>query len=646
MLPASAQRSLAPTLNSVKLFIPAAPPQSVWSQGRDKPTEASEPGRQRASDEWINAPFGGEAGAEAREWSLKRADEPDQAIRYYLQKRLPEGETELPVERYFEAMEEMRQMPLHSTADNRLFSREELRKLGPDQSRLGAWTSLGPGNIGGRVRAILINPQDPNVIYAAGVAGGVWKSTDAGQSWTPLADLIANLAVCSMAFDPKNPNVIYAGTGEGFSNGDAVRGAGIFRTTDAGQTWVRLASTANNTNFFFVNDLVVSANDSNRIYAATSTGVWRSTDGGETWSRVVTVTTGGGCHDLAARTDQPTDFLLAACGNVVQATVYRKTDAEGAGTWEVVLSDPGMGRTAVAFAPSNQNVVYAVAAAFTGTYQHGLHAFFRSDDGGAGGSWAARVRNTDANKVNTAILSNLTNATAIECRFGATNSFTGQSWYDLALAVDPLDANRVWVGAIDVFRSDDGGLNWGAAAFAYDRTRSGSLVYGRPDQLHPDQHFFVFHPQYDGATNQRLFIGNDGGVAPSLFAANANGTGVAAAVVFWRTAGGQDSFEPVARFDPATSRFVAAPIDLGPEGDQVILIPFGTGFRGLSGLANVRATIGGVNAPVSFAGAVPGLVGTDQANLRIDRSLAGRGEVDVVLTVDGKPANPVRVAFR
>ncbi|HMY71115.1 MAG TPA: hypothetical protein PLQ88_04730, partial [Blastocatellia bacterium] len=96
----------------------------------------------------------------------------------------------------------------------------------------------------------------------------------------------------------------------------------------------------------------------------------------------------------------------------------------------------------------------------------------------------------------------------------------------------------------------------------------------------------------------------------------------------------------------ATNRFVAVPIDLGPAGDQVFLIPFGTGFRAATGLSNVQATVGGVQAPAVFAGAVPGLLGADQVNLRLDRSLIGRGEVDVLLTVDGKTANPVRVTIK
>ncbi len=456
--------------------------------------------------------FSGEdLGIEEREHESKRADEPDKAMQYYLQKRLPEGEKELPIERYFQAMEEMKLMPVHSIADNRLVSREELRNASPDQPGLGAWTPLGPGNIGGRTRAIQINPQDPNIMYAGGVAGGVWKSTNAGGSWTPIADMLANIAVCSMALDPKNPSVIYVGTGEGFSNSDGVRGAGIFKTTDAGVTWARLTATASNTNFYAVTDLIVSPNDSNRVYASTLSGVWRSPDGGTTWTQALTRTVAGGCQDLAIRSDQTTDFILAACGNFAQSTVFRKTDAEIDGAWETVLSDTGMGRTALAFAPSNQNIVYALASAFTGTYQYGLHAFFRSDSGGASGSWTARVRNSDTNKVNTAILSDPSSATAVLCKFGTGDSFTGQAWYDLTMAVDPLDPNRIWVGATDVMRTDDGGANWGSAAFVYDAT-GGNFVYGQSTQLHPDQHTLIFHPQFNGTTNQQLFVGNDGGI--------------------------------------------------------------------------------------------------------------------------------------
>jgi len=135
-------------------------------------------------------------------------------------------------------------------------------------------------------------------------------------------------------------------------------------------------------------------------------------------------------------------------------------------------------------------------------------------------------------------------------------------------------------------------------------------------------------------------------VAPSLFSANATGRGAAASLVFRRAANGQESYEPVARLDPATNTYVTVPIDLGPEGDQVFLVVYGTGFRGHSGLANVSATIGGANAQALYAGPAPGYIGVDQGNIRLDRNLMGKGEVDVILTADGKASNPVKINIR
>jgi len=138
---------------------------------------------------------------------------------------------------------------------------------------------------------------------------------------------------------------------------------------------------------------------------------------------------------------------------------------------------------------------------------------------------------------------------------------------------------------------------------------------------------------------------NIAAIAPGLFAANANGQGVPAAVALRVKADGAQIYEPVSRFDQAQNRFVAAPIDLGPAGEQVFLLLFGTGLRFNSGLGGVTCKLGGIDAPVLFAGAQGGLVGLDQVNLSLPRALAGRGEVDLVLTVDGQAANTVRVAF-
>jgi uncharacterized protein (TIGR03437 family) len=135
-------------------------------------------------------------------------------------------------------------------------------------------------------------------------------------------------------------------------------------------------------------------------------------------------------------------------------------------------------------------------------------------------------------------------------------------------------------------------------------------------------------------------------VAPGLFAANANGQGVAAAVALRVKASGAQTYEPIARFDTTINRMVATPIDLGPTGEQVFLILYGTGFRYRSALSAATAKIGGVDAQVLFAGAQGSLVGLDQVNALIPRSLIGRGEVDVVLTIDGQATNTVRINVR
>jgi len=135
-------------------------------------------------------------------------------------------------------------------------------------------------------------------------------------------------------------------------------------------------------------------------------------------------------------------------------------------------------------------------------------------------------------------------------------------------------------------------------------------------------------------------------VAPGLFTANSSGQGIAAAVVFRRKADGSESYEPVASFDSDQNSFVAAPIDLGPETDQVFLLLFGTGFRLNGSQSGASAVIGGESSQVLYAGTQGNLAGLDQANLMLPRTLMGRGEVEVVLTVDGKGANTVRVGFK
>lgn len=135
-------------------------------------------------------------------------------------------------------------------------------------------------------------------------------------------------------------------------------------------------------------------------------------------------------------------------------------------------------------------------------------------------------------------------------------------------------------------------------------------------------------------------------VAPGFFTTNANGQGLASAVALRVKADGQLVYEPISRFDTASSRYVAVPIDLGPPTEQVFLVAYGTGWRFRNSLTAVNAAIGGTASDVLFAGTAEGFVGLDQCNIRIPRVLAGRGEVNVNLTVEGKAANTVTIQIK
>lgn len=433
----------------------------------------------------------------------------DEAADRFRRERVPAGEKEIPSELYDVARERMRGMLRYSTVTGELVSYEPEAR---EKAAL-AWSELGPGNIGGRTRALVIDPKEPRTMYAAGVSGGVWKSTDGGANWRWMSDDFANLMVASLAMDPADPRVLYAGTGEGIRSTSA-RGMGIYRTADGGETWQHLAATST-ADFHYVNDLVISRADPRRLYAATRTGVWRSLDRGATWKRVLDPKTSSGCEDLVIRTDKPVDAVLAACGRREQASVWRNVRANAPkGRWQKVLTEPAMNRTSLAIAPSNQDIVYALSSSGTAypqnpsdTYQDNLHAVFRSTNGGA--TWEARVRNTDPVKLNTLLLSYVLIANGSECGLQPAeyDNAIGQGWYANTIAVDPVNPDRVWVGGIDLFRSDDGGRNWGIASYwwAY-------WAKTAPSYAHADQHAIVFHPRYNGTTNRILYAGNDGGL--------------------------------------------------------------------------------------------------------------------------------------
>ena len=469
-----------------------------------------------------------------------RYDEPDAAARADRARRQPtDGRLDMP--RFYEAATRHvaslarfasaigRDLPAAQPASRVWMSGARvisLRDISGAARVLDAWTPLGPGNVGGRTRVVKFHPTVPTTIFAAGVSGGIWKSDDNGTTWRPTGDGLTNIAINSLLIDPARPDVMYAGTGEGYfreevrGTGLPLRGSGIYVTTDGARSWQQLPAT-NTPDFHWVNDLEFGVNDSRRIYAATRSGVWRSTDYGATWARLLAVNVRGGCLDLALRPDRSEDVLFASCGSYEQATVYRFPRAADRSDAEVVLREANMGRTSLAIAPSNPDVMYALAASNVpgpqGIYEQGLLAVYRTDRGGLAGSWETRVNHHDPTFLNTMLLTNVASAAPRVCSPQGSNAFPAvMGWYNNVIAVDPRDPDRVWAAGVDWFRSDDGGRNWGLASWANPNL---------PSYSHVDQHAITFHPQYDGEGNQIALIGNDGGIfrTTNARAATSNG---------------------------------------------------------------------------------------------------------------------------
>ena len=338
------------------------------------------------------------------------------------------------------------------------------------------WNWIGPGNVGGRVRSIVIDPTNPQTMWAGSVGGGIWKTTNGGAYWRPLDDFMANLAVSTLVIDPRDHNVLYAGTGEGVYNSDALIGAGVFKSTDGGKTWNQLSSTATS-DFYYVNRLAISPNNSRVLIAATSTGILRSVDGGTTWSRKLSVN-----NVFLQVAFNPNDGTKAVASGKWGWTYY---STDGGFTWTSATKPWNTNnrdiRVEFAYAPSNPNIVYASV-----NQSDGL--IYKSTDGGRNYSLVSKY------------YSYLASAAG------------NQGWYDNALWVSPTNSNFLIVGGIDLWRSTDGGQtltqisDWNCGGFY------GAKYCNGTSSAHADQHAIVSAPGYNGTTNKTLFFGNDGGI--------------------------------------------------------------------------------------------------------------------------------------
>lgn len=278
------------------------------------------------------------------------------------------------------------------------------------------WTERGPGNVGGRTRALLVDPADPSMHtwWAGSVSGGLWKTTDGGARWIPLTEHLPNLSVSSLAMAESNPDIIYMGTGEGMAGAGAVTGDGIFKSYNRGETWVHLISTTDNYDFRFVNRIAVDPSNPDVVLAATDRGIFRSTDGGESWEQTLQTRR---ASDLRV---QPGNFdrqIASLDGEGILVS-------DNAGlTWEFASVDhvDREGRIELAYSPSHPNIAYAAADGAIAAQ------LYRSDDGGL--NWG---RTTEPNGI---------------------SWFGGQGWFNNTLAVHPFSPDTVFVGGIRLWRA-------------------------------------------------------------------------------------------------------------------------------------------------------------------------------------------------
>ena len=324
------------------------------------------------------------------------------------------------------------------------------------------WHSRGPGNVAGRARGVIVDPDDPTGLtwFIAAVGGGVWHTSDGGSTWSELTGDVPNLAIQSLAMAPSNTSIIYAGTGESFFNIDTMNGNGLLKSTDKGLTWTPVASTVDDPRFNNVSRILVSPADPDLVVVSTTTGtykaslyptssIFRSTDGGTSWTEVHTETgtaSFGGPRILQLVAD-PTDF------NVQYATKYaagimKSTDAGV--TWNNIntgISD-FTGRFELAVSPVNTDYLFASA-------EGASHSeLWVSWDGGA--TWN-------------------------ETREGGTepNWLGAQGWYDNTIVCHPTDPTIVYVGGPELWKINI------VSVGSTTRTTTRMASYSFP---HPDHH--------------------------------------------------------------------------------------------------------------------------------------------------------------
>lgn len=399
-----------------------------------------------------------------REEKDREADEATNGIRAQLFRYQQRGGRRIPAGALLKAKELMDQVPPLPYGNENPFQ---------DDAGIWAWNWLGPGNIGGRILSILFT--DNNTIYVGSAGGGIWRSSDRGANWASVQDFMASLRVTSIQKDASNSNQLYASTGEinyfnGFY-GASSSGAGLFRSTDGGNSWQSVAF--NNFPFTrvwahpFVGNVVFCA----CAGFPGADGIWRSTDGGLNWDRVLTVN-----NPCDIKVDKNAWNNVVAC--TIDGKVFFSNSGGDPGTWSNQATGAGgklpndSGRVEVAF--GDHESIYVSMNKNGGEV-------WRSMDQSA--SW--QFRNSGLGYL------------------GTQGNYANTIW------VAPNDQELVVVGGLDLYRSYNGGSNF--------LKISDWQFYHTGLSAHADQHFIASPPNYGQGTipNHELYVANDGGLQRS-----------------------------------------------------------------------------------------------------------------------------------
>ncbi len=370
------------------------------------------------------------------------------------------------------------------------------------QDHQPSWTPIGPSVFGTdgnpraepglhRLNTIAFHPTDPNTFWVGVAQGGVWKTTNHGESYVSLTDDLPMLRISDIAVAESNTDVLYISVGDygyigwGLTTNDQKRpthyGLGVFKSIDGGETWQPTNLAFQQTNFdgSLTRRVFIHPDDPDHVVAASTTGIWKSTDGGDNWTQ--------NHNELMWDIEQdPTNFnvLYASTGfvnNLQQGNAGLLKSTDFGDTWTPLEIDiPAQNaaqRLEISISPSNPDYVYVVACNTIGG--GGLYGFYRSTDGGA--SWELRA-----------------NSPNILTQLDGTGGASGGGATSLAIMTHPTDPDKVYVGGLNMWGSDDGGLTWnGISNWTND--------YG--PSLHADQHYYTFNP----LTNL-YYILNDGGL--------------------------------------------------------------------------------------------------------------------------------------